>query len=772
MAEHTEPEITDPNSAAEAENISLTRENNLRENAPAESTPDTEQSLTEVRWLLQELEHVDAADNGVQAKVVGGSTDNQLVQVRLGTASSLFAALQCKHAATAGHCLRVALTTSAWSLRKELEESERDAIEVAALLHDIGMIGAPDSILLKAGPLDPDEAALMARARRMSLEILRQSCASSEILDIVGSVAAWYDGSRHGFRQQGAELPLGARMIAIAEAFDAMTTDHVYRPAMSHERAMAELFECAGTQFDPELVKAFAKLQVRDPLDLHEEVAGRWLKALDPDLVNSHWVLNRSPSTPQRPEVETLFEAKLLEHMYDAVVFIDAAMQVTLWNRGAERLTGIAGSSICQCQWRPELLKMRDEKGDLVRESECPVVCAIRSGAQSLRRLTLRGRTDRSVSVDAHAIPVLDGDGTVLGAIVMFHDASSEISLERRCQSLHEKATKDPLTQVANRAEFDRMHEMFVKTHQREHVPCSLIICDLDRFKRVNDTYGHQAGDDVIKSMASLLKGMCRPGDMVARYGGEEFVVLCADCDNATATRRAEELRIAFGRIPQPKMGARSANASFGVTEIQPGDTAETMLRRADRGLLMAKDRGRNMVVQLGSGGGHERTGRRRSFWRRKKTRPEVLIDKTLITPVPIAVAIEKFRGFVADHQAHIVKVESNQVTLEIAEQSGSKVRRFNDRAVTFRVEITFDEERGMEHDANSGVLRTKVHFSIRLAKNRERRRENVTERARSVLLSFQAYLMAAEEEKEAGSKRFSRAKLILAPWRTKRSCE
>ena len=79
-------------------------------------------------------------------------------------------------------------------------------------------------------------------------------------------------------------------------------------------------------------------------------------------------------------------------------------------------------------------------------------------------------------------------------------------------------------------------------------LPCSLIICDIDHFKRINDTFGHQAGDEVLIAFAALLRRHCRSGDLVARYGGEEFVMLCADCDNATATRRAEELRVGAGR--------------------------------------------------------------------------------------------------------------------------------------------------------------------------------------------------------------------------------
>ena len=313
-----------------------------------------------------------------------------------------------------------------------------------------------------------------------------------------------------------------------------------------------------------------------------------------------------TPATAVEPSVDAIFQGRLLDTMYDAVVFVDAASRVVLWNRGAERLTGISGAGIRGQLWHPLLLGLCDEKGSSVSENDCPVRTAIHCGVQSLRRLTILGRRQQPVAVDAHAIPVIDQKGVTHGAVLLFHDASCETSLEQRCQSLHEKATKDPLTQVANRAEFDRVHAMFVATHQQQQVPCSMLMCDLDRFKLVNDNYGHQAGDDVIKSLASLLKSSCRTGDLVARYGGEEFVVLCADCDNASAVRRAKQICKALSQLSQPKMGGRSVTVSIGTTEVQPGDTAETMLRRADRALLMAKAAGRNTVVQLGTGIGGE----------------------------------------------------------------------------------------------------------------------------------------------------------------------
>jgi diguanylate cyclase (GGDEF)-like protein len=454
--------------------------------------------------------------------------------------------------------------------------------------------------------------------------------------------------------------------------------------------------------------------------------------------------------------------------MYDAVVFIDVGGQVTLWNRGAERLTGIPGSSICQRLWQPGLLRMSDEKGQSVGQTDCPVHCAIRSGVQSLRRLTIRGRTGQSLAVDSHAIPVTGDDGAMLGVILLFHDATSETSLEQRCQSLHEKSTMDPLTKVANRAEFDRVHALFVAAHQQQQVPCSLMICDLDRFKEVNDTYGHQAGDEVIKCLAALLKSSCRPGDLVARYGGEEFVLLCADCDNAAATRRAEQVRARLASIPQPKLGGRAVTVSFGVTEIQPGDTPETMLRRADRALLLAKAKGRNQVAQLGTGCSNDWTEPGPGSWSASRVSPQQLLEQVLVTPVPVEMSIEKLRGFVADHQAKIVKIDGNRIRLEIDDARSGRLRRTTDRPVIFGMDLRFEEEWLQKdgHDVSSAtVVRTRIHVSISPRRNRDRRRPDVSSRAREVLVSFRSYLMATEDEPLPCRGVLRRAKRILVPW-------
>ena len=726
----------------------------------AVGSPSPEHWVGELSTLLRELQ--EASNAGASAPpIFSPQLDNQLVSVRLGVASSLFVALQYKHAATAGHSLRVALTSSAWAMKIGLTQTERDEVELAALLHDVGVIGIPDQLLLKPGALDSDETTIMAGARRMSLDILGRSSASAEVLRIVEYVPAWYDGRSQGFALSGRETPRGARMIAIAEAFDAMTTDRVYRPAMSLESAMTELFRYAGVQFDPELVRSFAQYHLEDQSALRREVAERWLRSLDSRLVDSYWQLNCVPSAAAPAPVEALFQAKLLENMYDAVVFVDAGQRVTAWNRGAERLTGITGNSIRQAQWQTEILRMSDEKGRPVKDCDCPVLCAIRSGVQSLRRMTVWGRSGRPVAVDVHTIPVANHDGTHEGAILLMHDASSENSLEQQCQTLYDKATKDPLTQVANRAEFDRVHHLFIAAHQQQQVPCAMIMCDLDRFKQVNDSFGHQAGDDCIKSLAGLLKNSCRPGDLVARYGGEEFVVLCADCDNATGARRAEQIRKGLAEMPQPKLGGRTISASFGVTEVQPGDTPETMLRRADRALLMAKAKGRNTVVQLGTGSDADRKFGLVPIGKV----PELLLEQDLVTPVPVKIAVEKLRGFVADHQARIVSVDGSNVRLQIIDGPDSWMRRLSDRPVTFCLDLCLEEEQLQVESDKDAVTRTKIHVAVSPLKSRDRRREDVTKRAREVLMSFRSYLMATELETERSDGVLRRMKRALAPW-------
>jgi diguanylate cyclase (GGDEF)-like protein len=695
--------------------------------------------------------------------------ENHLVEVRLGIASSLFAAIRHKHAPTAAHSLRVALGCSSWAFVYGLAAEQRDELEVAALLHDIGKIGAPDRLLFKPEALARDEVKLVDQYRRTGLNILVNCCDSPGVLEIIRHSGGWYNGTRSAYSLVSDEIPLGARMLAIIDAFDSMTSDQVYRRAMSRERALNELFRNAGTQFDPQLVKSFSELQIT--AQLHRKVVSHWLQTLDAAQSNRFWRGAAAPAarTPMTAgSVEELFQCKLLENMYDAVIFINSNMQITLWNRAAERLTGIAAASVLERTWSPTLIGMRDETLAGWATCECPVAYAIGTGVQSLRRLLVASRSNRPVAVDVHTVPVVGQDGFTRGAAMILHDASGEASLEERCQALQERATKDPLTEVANRAEFDRAHKLFVNAHLERGVPCSTIICDIDHFKAINDTYGHQAGDEVLKNFAQLLKSECRPGDLVSRYGGEEFVVLCADCSNAAAARRAEELRKLIAALPQPALSGKEITVSFGVTEIQPGDSPDSMLRRADRALLEAKRLGRNVVVQLGAGMADAGEGPPDAPSVQHRPGNELFIERVLVTAVPLAIAVEKLRGFVLDHHAEILAINADRVDLQIEAVQTNPSRRRSDRPIPFLVELALSEQRvnstSVDGRVTGEVSHTRAKVAIRLKRAHDRKKADVAAMATAILAGIQSYLMATiETQAETPAK--TRRAMVLVPW-------
>jgi diguanylate cyclase (GGDEF)-like protein/PAS domain S-box-containing protein len=718
--------------------------------------PQVDRQLAELAALVGDLRA--GVGTAIEQSAPERAIEDRLVLSRLGVAAGLFSALRCKYAPTAAHSLRVALGCSAWSLAAKVPHEVRDQLEIAALLHDVGKIGVPDAVLLKPSSLSADEAMLMERHRAAGLEILRAFCGDGPILETVRYAPAWYDGSRDPQGLRGENLPLGARMLAIVDAFDSMTTDHVYRRAMSRERALGELFQWAGTQFDPNLVREYAEVVANERF--HDQTTQHWLHSLDASKANAQWLFCPNGTTASKNSDEQLFEKKLLDNMQDGVLFVDANRRIIAWNHGAERMTGIAADSVIERQWLPELVGMRDQRQREVLEFDDPVALTVKHGEQEIQRVGIMGRNGRTTMVDIHAMPVTAPDGTLRGAAVMLRDASSQVSLEKLCHSLHEKATKDNLTQVANRAEFDRTHAMFVAAHLERRLPCSLIVCDIDHFKAVNDTFGHQAGDEALKVFAQLLKTFCRPGDLVARYGGEEFVILCADCTNSTATQKADQARKALSELPIAALGGKPLTASFGVTEVQAGDTPETMLRRADRALYEAKERGRNTVVQLGCGiHGEEEDKSKvgRGWWSRwfggaATGESNLMLEKWLVTAVPMKVTIEKLRGFVADHHAEIDSIDENLVKLKIDSQRLGAYRRANDRPISFQVELRFDEENAKVADGQSTCQRTRIYVAIRPRRSRDRRQADAVESARQVMSSIKSYLVATETTSPAES--------------------
>lgn len=185
----------------------------------------------------------------------------------------------------------------------------------------------------------------------------------------------------------------------------------------------------------------------------------------------------------------------------------------------------------------------------------------------------------------------------------IIHSAGNHLALALRnalkYRDLRFEADLDGLTSVYNRQHFDRVLRIELKRHQRNPKPLSLIMLDLDYFKRLNDTYGHIAGDLVLKKVGSLLEETVRETDIAARYGGEEFVVILPETNEEQAWLLAERLRKKIGKTSFSYDNKRfNVTASIGVASLKPNPLTpgDSLISQADQALYMAKNSGRNMV--------------------------------------------------------------------------------------------------------------------------------------------------------------------------------
>jgi len=188
------------------------------------------------------------------------NTKDETSRIYFAALNALTAAMQARDNSSLQHLERVA--NYAVALGKRLDMSHQDLVDLycAALLHDLGKIGIPEDILKKPGALTREEFAQVRKHPEIGTKILETLIASEKISSIILHHHEFYNGTGYPSGLAREEIPLGARIIAIADAYDAMTSDRPYSRAKTHEEAVAELIRCAGVQFDPRLIVHFLEV--------------------------------------------------------------------------------------------------------------------------------------------------------------------------------------------------------------------------------------------------------------------------------------------------------------------------------------------------------------------------------------------------------------------------------------------------------------------------------------------------------------------------------
>ena len=289
----------------------------------------------------------------------------------------------------------------------------------------------------------------------------------------------------------------------------------------------------------------------------------------------------------------------LLANIRDGVYFTDTDRRITYWNKAAEHITGYSASEVVGHRCRDNILIHVDDKGRSLCKGRCPLSASMMDLQPRNARVFLHHKEGHRVPVHVRCAPLTDGDGNLAGGAEFFTDISSQEALEIRVKELESLALLDALTQLPNRNHLIPELESRFQEKVRLGLTFGLLFMDIDHFKRFNDTYGHDAGDEVLRTVAKTITSAVRPFDLAGRWGGEEFICIVR---NVTPGEQlmgiANRLRrlIATSTV-RAKDQILSVTVSMGATMALESDNVESLVKRADLLMYKSKKSGRNQVT-------------------------------------------------------------------------------------------------------------------------------------------------------------------------------
>lgn len=319
---------------------------------------------------------------------------------------------------------------------------------------------------------------------------------------------------------------------------------------------------------------------------------------------------NPGSKSRRRPDSSLTFAIRLMQDLVVPTFVLNADRHVIIWNKACERLTGVSASEVIGTSehWRGFYDEPRYCLADTLALGQTDDLASlyVNHTQMSDTVLGLRAenwcimpRAGRQCYLAIDAGPIFDEDGTLIAIVETLRDITQQKEAQMALQRL---ATKDGLTGIANRRCFDEALAAEWHRAQRDQTSLALLMIDVDHFKRYNDTYGHQKGDECLRSVARALEEkIFRPADMVARYGGEEFVILMPNTDLNGARLVAERVvqhvhGLAIVHENSDIDGLVSISAGVAANVPTPNLAADRLLASADSALYAAKHAGRNRV--------------------------------------------------------------------------------------------------------------------------------------------------------------------------------
>jgi diguanylate cyclase (GGDEF)-like protein/putative nucleotidyltransferase with HDIG domain len=555
----------------------------------------------------------------------------QTSDLHLATIEALARAIDAKDQPTQSHIRRVQLYAAGLARAIGLSVDEIQGVKTAALLHDIGKLAVPEHILSKPGPLTQEEFQKIRIHPQVGAEIIAAVPFPYPVAPLILSHHERWDGKGYPQGLAGDQIPIGARILTIVDYYDAVTTNRPYHHALSSDSAVAMLKHEAGRALDPSLVGAFIEMLPSLVLEY---------RGTEPAVETApETVVVESAEAAVRPAPmrNDTFEKIALAHreiyalyeiaqamgtslgVADTMALISAKLSKLVPWSGCALFLYDAGTERLQCRFAagidaPRLLDTSIAIGDgpagWVAKNRRSIITADPHGS-----FRAAGISDPTVLKSAIVSPLYFEDGFI-GCLALYHTTPDYYVEDHRrlldrvseqagavihnsivFERTQEDSLTDPLTGLPNRRSMFVHMSRELSRAGRLDSSVALIVMDVDRFKAINDTYGHNVGDAALRSIAQALRESLRPYDLCVRYAGDEFIVVLSDCAREAAEAKRSELQARIGQIELPVRPGRMTRlaVSAGVAVFPAdGTTSESLLAEADARMY------RNKAVRRG----------------------------------------------------------------------------------------------------------------------------------------------------------------------------
>jgi diguanylate cyclase (GGDEF)-like protein len=533
----------------------------------------------------------------------------------LATIEALARAIDAKYHPEQPHTRRVQLYAAGLARALRLTPDEIQGVRTAALLHDIGELAVPEHILSKSGPLTHEEFQKIRIHPRVSADIIASVRFPYPVAPLILGHHERWDGKGYPQGLAGETIPLGARILTVVDYFDAITTERPYRRAFNWERAIALLEDEAGKALDPTLVKTFVRILPSlvaeyDAAERRGEGTAAVKRRKSGDAFENIALANR--------EIHVLYE--IAQTMGTSLGVADT---MALISSKLSKIIPWSGCALFLHEPDTEQLRCRFADG-LDTPRLVGLAMAANAGAPDgdlrARQTLLNGDPRATFEAAGVTEPTdlrsaivcpLHFEDTLFGYMALYHTAPNRYTKDhlRLIEQVAEQAgavvhnailfeqtqedsLTDPLTELPNRRSLFLHLSRELARAERLGVEVALVIMDVDGFKTINDTYGHNVGDEALREVSSALQTALRPYDLCVRYAGDEFVVVLSNCSRDAAEAKRREFQALLGRIEIEVMPGRVARLAVSAgAAVFPHDGAsyDEVMAAADRRMYRDK---------------------------------------------------------------------------------------------------------------------------------------------------------------------------------------